>query len=50
MMTGLFASYYAGVAPGGLTALIAVFVLTLVMMMRKVQQNTALHKKTAFNK
>lgn len=50
MMTGLFASYYAGVAPGGLTALIAVFVLTLVMMMRKVQQKTALHKKTTFNK
>jgi ABC-type Mn2+/Zn2+ transport system permease subunit len=50
MMTGLFTSYYAGVAPGGLTALIAVFMLTLVMVMRKVQQKSALHKKEVFNK
>lgn len=47
MMSGLFASYYAGVAPGGLTALIAVFVLALVMLMKKTRQVMNSRRKAA---
>lgn len=36
IMSGLFLSYYLGVAPGGLTALISVGVLLLVMLGRRL--------------
>lgn len=39
IMTGLFASYYLNVAPGGFTALVSVAVLLLVLLIRKVFQS-----------
>ncbi|MCI1954916.1 MAG: metal ABC transporter permease [Oscillospiraceae bacterium] len=36
IMTGLFVSYYIGVAPGGFTALVSVAVLVLVLLAKKV--------------
>jgi len=36
IMTGLFASYFLNVAPGGFTALVSVAVLALVLLGKKV--------------
>lgn len=37
IMSGLVISYYAGCAPGGMTALISVFVLCVIMSVQKVR-------------
>ncbi|MCX7714870.1 MAG: metal ABC transporter permease [Clostridia bacterium] len=36
IMSGLFISYYLNVAPGGFTALVSVFVLIIVILLKKV--------------
>lgn len=36
IMSGLFISYYLNVAPGGFTALVSVFVLVLVILVKKI--------------
>ncbi len=39
IMLGLFISYYLNVAPGGFTALISVFVLVLILIIKKIQSS-----------
>jgi zinc transport system permease protein len=41
IMTGLSVSYYAGCAPGGITALVSVFVLAIVMIAMKLISEVA---------
>jgi zinc transport system permease protein len=47
IMSGLVISFYAGCAPGGMTALISVFMLCIVMAAQKVRSEMAKHRSRA---